>query len=148
MHQTSYSPVFPATQTRAALLTLLSKAERALLKHFGTAKAVSGAGVEDLQVVGGISAAMAQLIYDYFHERLGVGGLSEHMQCQSGGHLGQRLHQEMRRTHPPIGGCDTVKAPVDYRRCRMFSLTAEWLPGRWKSMRPLQRYESADRICW
>jgi excinuclease ABC subunit C len=44
---------------------------RTPLQHFGSAKAVSGAGVEDLQVVGGISAAMAQLIYDFFHERRG-----------------------------------------------------------------------------
>jgi excinuclease ABC subunit C len=38
----------------------------ALLKHFGSAKAISRAGVEDLQAVEGISAAMAQTIYDYF----------------------------------------------------------------------------------
>ncbi|MGI9404172.1 MAG: excinuclease ABC subunit UvrC, partial [Hyphomicrobium sp.] len=42
---------------------------RALLKHFGSAKAVSRAGVEDLKVVDGISAEMAQKIYDFFHER-------------------------------------------------------------------------------
>jgi excinuclease ABC subunit C len=39
---------------------------RALLKHFGSAKAISRAGVEDLQTVEGISAAMAQTIYDHF----------------------------------------------------------------------------------
>jgi excinuclease ABC subunit C len=39
---------------------------RALLKHFGSAKAISRAGVEDLQAVEGISASMAQLIYDHF----------------------------------------------------------------------------------
>jgi len=43
--------------------------KRALLKHFGSAKAVSRAGVEDLQAVGGISAEMARKIYDFFHER-------------------------------------------------------------------------------
>lgn len=42
---------------------------RALLKHFGSAKAVSRAGVEDLKVVDGISAEIAQKIYDFFHER-------------------------------------------------------------------------------
>ncbi len=42
--------------------------KRALLKHFGTAKAVSRAGVEDLQAVAGISEAMAEAIYDHFHE--------------------------------------------------------------------------------
>jgi excinuclease ABC subunit C len=40
--------------------------KRALLAHFGSAKAVARAGVEDLKAVEGISAAMAQNIYDYF----------------------------------------------------------------------------------
>jgi excinuclease ABC subunit C len=44
---------------------------RALMKHFGSAKAVSRAGVEDLKAVEGISAEMAQRIYDHFHERDG-----------------------------------------------------------------------------
>jgi excinuclease ABC subunit C len=43
--------------------------KRALLKHFGSAKAVSRAGVDDLRAVDGISAQMAQTIYDFFHER-------------------------------------------------------------------------------
>jgi len=43
--------------------------KRALLEHFGSAKAVSRASVGDLQAVGGISAQMAQAIYDFFHER-------------------------------------------------------------------------------
>ncbi len=42
---------------------------RALLQHFGSAKAVSRAGIEDLRAVAGISAEMAQKIYDYFHDR-------------------------------------------------------------------------------
>lgn len=42
---------------------------RALMNHFGSAKAVSRAGVEDLKAVEGISAEMAQRIYDHFHER-------------------------------------------------------------------------------
>jgi excinuclease ABC subunit C len=45
--------------------------KRALLKHFGSAKAVSRAGVDDLKAVDGISAQMAQTIYDFFHERRG-----------------------------------------------------------------------------
>ncbi len=45
--------------------------KRALMQHFGSAKAVSRAGVEDLKAVAGISAEMAQKIYDYFHERKG-----------------------------------------------------------------------------
>lgn len=43
--------------------------KRALLKHFGSAKAVSRAGLEDLKAVAGISAELAQKIYDFFHER-------------------------------------------------------------------------------
>lgn len=42
--------------------------KRALLAHFGSAKAVSRAGVTDLRAVDGISEAMAQTIYDFFHE--------------------------------------------------------------------------------
>ena len=44
---------------------------RALLKHFGSAKAVSRASVDDLEGVGGISGDMARRIYDFFHERQG-----------------------------------------------------------------------------
>jgi excinuclease ABC subunit C len=40
---------------------------RALLTHFGSAKAVSRAGIEDLKAVNGISAEMARKIYDFFH---------------------------------------------------------------------------------
>jgi excinuclease ABC subunit C len=43
--------------------------KRALLQHFGSAKAVSRAGIADLEGVGGISAQMAKTIYDHFHER-------------------------------------------------------------------------------
>jgi excinuclease ABC subunit C len=43
--------------------------KRALLKHFGSAKAVARAGVEDLKAIDGISADMARRIYDFFHER-------------------------------------------------------------------------------
>jgi excinuclease ABC subunit C len=42
--------------------------KRALLKHFGSAKAVSRAGITDLAAVGGISAQMAKAIYEHFHE--------------------------------------------------------------------------------
>jgi excinuclease ABC subunit C len=43
--------------------------KRALLAHFGSAKAVSRAGLADLKAVDGISATMAQTIYDFFHAR-------------------------------------------------------------------------------
>ncbi len=42
--------------------------KRALLHHFGTAKAVSRAGINDLIAVEGISEAVARLVYDHFHE--------------------------------------------------------------------------------
>ncbi|HET6321790.1 MAG TPA: excinuclease ABC subunit UvrC [Hyphomicrobium sp.] len=42
---------------------------RALMNHFGSAKAVSRASVEDLKTVDGISGEIAQRIYDHFHER-------------------------------------------------------------------------------
>ncbi|MBD1203855.1 MAG: excinuclease ABC subunit UvrC [Rhodobacteraceae bacterium] len=43
--------------------------KRALLAHFGSAKAVSRAGIADLMAVDGISEAMAQTIHDFFHDR-------------------------------------------------------------------------------
>lgn len=42
--------------------------KRAILHHFGSAKATSRAGIEDLKAVEGVSAQMAQVIYDFFHE--------------------------------------------------------------------------------
>lgn len=45
--------------------------KRALLQHFGTAKAVSRAAVSDLMAVDGISEAVARLIYNHFHESSG-----------------------------------------------------------------------------
>ncbi|WP_265570938.1 excinuclease ABC subunit UvrC [Sphingomicrobium nitratireducens] len=43
--------------------------KRALLMHFGTAKAVKGAALEDLERAPGISKATARQIHDYFHAR-------------------------------------------------------------------------------
>jgi excinuclease ABC subunit C len=42
--------------------------KRALLHHFGSAKAVKAAGIEDLVKVEGISKAQAQKIFAYFNE--------------------------------------------------------------------------------
>ncbi|GAA4016299.1 excinuclease ABC subunit UvrC [Sphingomonas swuensis] len=41
--------------------------KRALLMHFGTARAVKGAALEDLEKAPGISKATARQLYDYFH---------------------------------------------------------------------------------
>ncbi len=43
--------------------------KRALLAHFGSAKAVSRAGLADLKAVEGISGTLAETVYDFFHER-------------------------------------------------------------------------------
>jgi excinuclease ABC subunit C len=43
--------------------------KRALLLHFGTAKAVSRASIEDLRRTPGINEATAKLVYAFFHER-------------------------------------------------------------------------------
>ncbi|MEO7563904.1 MAG: excinuclease ABC subunit UvrC [Sphingomicrobium sp.] len=43
--------------------------KRALLMHFGTARAVKGAALADLEKAPGISSAMARQLYDYFHPR-------------------------------------------------------------------------------
>ncbi|RKQ71249.1 excinuclease ABC subunit C [Litorimonas taeanensis] len=43
--------------------------KKALLAHFGSAKAVKSASVEEMAHVEGISLKMAHLIHDYFHDR-------------------------------------------------------------------------------
>ncbi len=43
--------------------------KRALLAHFGSAKAVSRAALNDLKAVDGVSEALAEKIYAFFHER-------------------------------------------------------------------------------
>ena len=43
--------------------------KRALLAHFGSAKAVSRANLSDLKSVDGVSDELAEKIYDFFHER-------------------------------------------------------------------------------
>ena len=43
--------------------------KRKLLQHFGTAKAVSRAGLHDLMAVEGISETVARMVYHHFHEK-------------------------------------------------------------------------------
>jgi excinuclease ABC subunit C len=43
--------------------------KRALLMHFGTARAVRAASLEDLQKAPGVSRSVAQLVHDHFHQR-------------------------------------------------------------------------------
>ena len=44
-----------------------AKRRRELLRHFGSAQGVENANVDELKKVAGISATMAQQIYDYLH---------------------------------------------------------------------------------
>ncbi len=44
-----------------------AKRKKALLLHFGSAQAVSRAGLADLEAVPGISKTVAQKIHDHFH---------------------------------------------------------------------------------
>ena len=46
-----------------------AKRKKALLAHFGSARAVARAGVRDLQAVDGVSDTLAQTLYDWFHEK-------------------------------------------------------------------------------
>jgi excinuclease ABC subunit C len=43
--------------------------KRALLQHFGSARAVAGASLSDIEAVAGVSSALARKIYDFFHPR-------------------------------------------------------------------------------
>jgi excinuclease ABC subunit C len=44
-----------------------AKRKKALLHHFGSAQAVAEAGLTDLEVVEGVSKAMANKLYEWFH---------------------------------------------------------------------------------
>ena len=46
-----------------------AKRKKALLNHFGSARSVTDAGIKDLQAVDGISANIAQQIYEWFHSQ-------------------------------------------------------------------------------
>jgi excinuclease ABC subunit C len=43
--------------------------KRALLTHFGSARAVAGASLADIESVSGVSRTLAKKIYDFFHSR-------------------------------------------------------------------------------
>ena len=48
-----------------------AKRKKALLNHFGSARAVTNAGIQDLKAVNGISANIAHQLYDWFHNQKG-----------------------------------------------------------------------------
>ena len=43
--------------------------KKALLMHFGTGRAVRNASLEDLRKAPGVSAGVAQQVYDFYHAR-------------------------------------------------------------------------------
>ena len=43
--------------------------KKAILSHFGSAKAASRASLKDLKTVDGLSDTLAQIIYDFFHDK-------------------------------------------------------------------------------
>ncbi|MDA5194787.1 excinuclease ABC subunit UvrC [Govanella unica] len=43
--------------------------KKALLMHFGSAQAVAGAGIPDLEAVPGVNRATARVIYNHFHDQ-------------------------------------------------------------------------------
>ncbi len=55
------------TSSLESIAGIGAKRRQQLLKHFGGLQALSRAGLEDLQSVPGIHAALAQRIYDHFH---------------------------------------------------------------------------------
>ena len=44
-----------------------AKRRRELLRHFGSAQGVQNANIDELKKISGISAAIAQQIYDHLH---------------------------------------------------------------------------------
>ncbi len=55
------------TSTLEGIPGVGAKRRRDLLRHFGSAGAVSGANVDELRKVEGISSTLAQTIYDHLH---------------------------------------------------------------------------------
>src|SRR6202000_3084818 len=44
-----------------------ARGRRALLQHFGSARAVAAASLTDLESVSGVSRTLAKKVYDFFH---------------------------------------------------------------------------------
>jgi excinuclease ABC subunit C len=45
-----------------------AKRKKALLNHFGSAKAIEGASLDDIKSVDGINLSTAEKIYNFFHK--------------------------------------------------------------------------------
>ena len=55
------------TSTLEGIPGVGAKRRRDLLRHFGSAKGVENASVDEMKKVSGVSSALAQTIYDYLH---------------------------------------------------------------------------------
>ena len=49
-----------------------SKRKKALLSHFGSAKAIEGASLDDIKSVEGINDSSAMKIYNFFHKKKNI----------------------------------------------------------------------------
>ena len=49
-----------------------SKRKNALLSHFGSAKAIEGASLDDIKSVEGINESSAMKIYNFFHKKKSI----------------------------------------------------------------------------
>ena len=49
-----------------------SKRKKALLSHFGSAKAIEGASLDDIKSVEGINESSAMKIYNFFHKKKNI----------------------------------------------------------------------------
>ena len=77
--------------------------KRALLRHFGTLKAIERASLPDLSKVSGINAETARKIYEFFHEQAAqTGFVSPAMTHKIGRHGND--HPAARRRHRRGGG--------------------------------------------
>ena len=49
-----------------------TRRKRALLNHFGSAKAIEGASLDDIKNVEGINDSIAEKVYNYFHRKKNI----------------------------------------------------------------------------
>ena len=49
-----------------------SKRKKALLSHFGSAKAIEGASLDDIKSIDGINDSSAEKVYNFFHKKKNI----------------------------------------------------------------------------
>ena len=110
--------------------------KRALLQHFGSARAVAAASLTDLQSVAGVSGTLAKKIYDFFHpgERV-TGKAGDRRRLLNWPHVrsAQRPHHP---AHPAGAGfrrglCDAGRRGARMVAVLVFALAgiSDWLDG-------------------